>query len=180
MAQRPTVTRPCRERQQRSSARPQRTCLQALPQRGASKHHHRGAKHRNNRALHARGFRAAAHGRGKPPAALVAALSSHEPGSTKGRKGGGDRRQGGRATPLRDRKEFHGRRAARKAAGILPAGGSPGTARRGGAQQRGVNHRAHFLQPAARPCRPSVADSQRGGFAPDYRGPKQGAGRVFE
>ena len=88
MAQRPTVTRPCRERQQRSSARPQRTCLQALPQRGASKHHHRGAKHRNNRALHARRFRAAAHGRGKPPAALVAALSSHEPSSTKGRKGG--------------------------------------------------------------------------------------------
>ena len=45
-------------------------------------------------------------------------------------KGWGRSPQGRRATPLRDRKEFHGRRAARKAAGILPAGGSRGTARR--------------------------------------------------
>ena len=36
-------------------------------------------------------------------------------------KGWGARRQVGRATPLRDRKKFHGRRAARKTAGILPA-----------------------------------------------------------
>jgi Phage integrase family len=38
-----------------------------------------------------------------------------------------------------------------KAAGIFPGGGSRGSAPRGGAQQRGVNHRAHFLQPTARP-----------------------------
>jgi hypothetical protein len=88
--------------------------------------------------------------------------------------------QVGRSTPFRDGKEFHGRRAARKAAGILPAGGSRGTARRGGAQQRGVNYRAHFFQLATRPCRPSVADSQRGGFAPHYGSPQQGTGWVLE
>ena len=38
----------------------------------------------------------------------------------------------------------------------------------------------HFLQPAARPCRPSAPNYQRGGFASDYRGPQQGVGRIFE
>ena len=69
----------------------------------------------------------------------------HEPNASKGREGGGDRRQGGRAAPLLYRKEFHGRRAARKAARIFSARGSRGTARRGSAQQRGVNYRAHFF-----------------------------------
>jgi hypothetical protein len=49
------------------------------------------------------------------------------------------------------------------------AGGWRGTARCGVAQQRGVI-RAHFFQLAGRPYRPSVAHSQRGGFAADYLG----------
>ena len=44
--------------------------------------------HRNYRSLHACGFRAAPHGRRKPPASIRNSLS-HEPISTKGRKGGG-------------------------------------------------------------------------------------------
>jgi hypothetical protein len=36
--------------------------------------------------------------------------SNHLGRATKREKGWGDRRKGGRATPLRDRKEFHGRR----------------------------------------------------------------------
>ena len=52
---------------------------------------------------------------------------------------------------LFSREKLHRGRTARKAAGIFPGGGSRGSAPRGGAQQRGVNHRAHFLQPTARP-----------------------------
>jgi hypothetical protein len=59
-------------------------------------------------------------GRGKPAVALVAVFFSQSQ-FDQSEKGWGDRRQGGRATPLRDGKEFHGRRAARKSAGILPA-----------------------------------------------------------
>ena len=44
----------------------------------------------------------------------------------------------------------------------------------------GVNYRAHFFQPAARTCRPSAADSERGGFAPHYRGAQQGIGSIYE
>ena len=43
-----------------------------------------------------------------------------------------------------------------------------------------LKYLTHFLQPAARPCRSSVTDSQWGGFAPDYRSPKQGTGCVSE
>jgi hypothetical protein len=104
--------------------------------------------------------------------------SNHLGRATKREKGWGDRRKGGRATPLRDRKEFHGRRTARKAAGIFPAGGSRETARRGGAQQRGVNHPLISFNWQLRPCGPSAADSQRGGFAADYPDRKQGVGLV--
>ena len=71
-------------------------------------------------------------------------------------------------------------RTAREAPGILPAGGPRGTARRRGAQQCGTHYRAAVLQPAARPCRPSAPNYQRGGFASHYRGPQQGLGRIFK
>src|SRR5258705_8444610 len=50
----------------------------------------------------------------------------------------------------------------------------------GGAQQCGTHYRAAVLQPAARPCRPSAPNYQRGGFASHYGGPQQGLGRIFK
>jgi hypothetical protein len=45
--------------------------------------------------------------------------------------------------------------------------------RAGAALNNVESYRAHFFQLAGRPYRPSVAHSQRGGFAADYLGRKQ-------
>ena len=81
-------------------------------------------------------------------------------------KGWGARRQVGRATHLRDRKKFQGR-LREKLRELFRQ--EVGAELRAGAALNNVElYRAHFFQLAVRPCRPSVAHSQRGGFAADY------------
>lgn len=109
---------------------------------------------------------------GKPPVALVPLFLSHEPRSRKAERVGKLAAKSVVQLPFATGKSFTVNGLREKLRELFRQ--EVGAELRAGAALNNVElYRAHFFQLADRPYRPSVAHSQRGGFAADYLGRKQ-------